>query len=118
MSGIEKIAAERQRQIDVEDWTPDHDDQHDEGELADAAAVYATVTQENVVLRLVDLLRARWPWEPCWFKPFSEPPANDPQYEYSFPVVDRVRCLIKAGALIAAELDRLERLEREGPFEI
>ena len=39
--GIRLIAAERQRQVDVEGWTPAHDDEHDEGELAIAAACYA-----------------------------------------------------------------------------
>lgn len=37
-SGIDLIAAERQRQIEEEGWTPDHDDQHTNGELALAAA--------------------------------------------------------------------------------
>ena len=40
-SGIEAIAAERQRQIEAEGWTPGHDDTHDRGELARAAACYA-----------------------------------------------------------------------------
>ena len=37
MNGVELIAAERTRQIDVEGWMPDHDDQHSQGELARAA---------------------------------------------------------------------------------
>ena len=37
MSGIERIAKERQRQIEQEGWTPEHDDHHAEGEMAAAA---------------------------------------------------------------------------------
>ncbi len=36
--GIEIIAEERQRQIVVEGWTPQHDDNHENGELAVVAA--------------------------------------------------------------------------------
>lgn len=35
------VLAERARQIAVEGWTPDHDDAHAKGELAQAAACYA-----------------------------------------------------------------------------
>ena len=38
---IEEIAAERQRQMDAEGWTLEHDDAHSKGELAQAAGVYA-----------------------------------------------------------------------------
>lgn len=41
MTVLEEIAAERQRQIEVEGWTPNHDDEHDRGEMANAAACYA-----------------------------------------------------------------------------
>ena len=42
MKGSELIAKERQRQMDVEGWDAEHDKQHDEGELALVAALYAT----------------------------------------------------------------------------
>lgn len=35
-TGIEAIAAERQRQIEKEGWTPEHDDTHGAGEMAEA----------------------------------------------------------------------------------
>jgi hypothetical protein len=112
LSGVDLIVQERQRHQDEEGWTPEHDDDHALGELAEAAAVYALARQSNV-LRVIDTprtaLAAKWPWDSHWFKPFAEPPASDPQYEHSFPVVDRIRCLMKAGALIAAEIDRLQR---------
>ena len=41
MNGIERIAKERQRQVSVEGWTPQHDDEHKDGEMAIAAACYA-----------------------------------------------------------------------------
>lgn len=41
MSGIEAIASERQRQIEQEGWTTEHDDTHADGEMARAAACYA-----------------------------------------------------------------------------
>jgi hypothetical protein len=42
MTGIELIAAERQRQQAVEGWTPEHDRHHSGGELARAATAYLT----------------------------------------------------------------------------
>lgn len=40
-TGIELITAERQRQIDVEGWTPEHDAEHAKGELVEASTQYA-----------------------------------------------------------------------------
>ena len=39
-TGIELIAEERHRQIEKEGWTPEHDDQHNAGDLVHAAAAY------------------------------------------------------------------------------
>ncbi len=96
MNGAELIAAERQRQIDVEGWTPEHDDEHVNGELIVAGITYGAVA----VLQLngigtdrVETPPATWPWDPKWWKP-SE---------------DITRNLVKAGALIAAEIDRIQR---------
>lgn len=86
--GVGLIAAERQRQVEVEGWTPDHDDEHDDGQMARAAARYAMGQDER------DHYGYAWPWDWKWWKPT---PRN------------RVRELVKAGALIAAEIDRLQR---------
>jgi hypothetical protein len=86
MSAIEAIAAERQRQIEVEGWTPEHDDEHDDGQLAKAASCYAL--PPDYANRNFD-----WPWAMEWWKP-SE---------------DRRRELVKAAALIVAEIERLDR---------
>jgi hypothetical protein len=100
-TGVELIAAERQRQIDQEGWTPEHDDQHRAGELGQAAACYADPGRETRP-RWVEgisgrMARAaiplRWPWEYGSWKPTPD---------------DRLRELVKAGALIAAEIDRLQ----------
>lgn len=45
VNGSELIATERQRQIEAEGWTPEHDDEHINGELADAAAIYVAHVQ-------------------------------------------------------------------------
>lgn len=83
------IAQERSRQVDVEGWDSMHDDGHEEEELAEAAACYALPARS----RSLDCLEEPhlWPWPNGW-KP-----------------EDRIRELVKAGALIAAEIDRLLR---------
>lgn len=87
--GITLIANERKRQIEIEGWTPEHDDTHLRGEMALAAARYAVVDQPSVEATLARV----WPWSSDWWKPKGQ-----------------VRNLIKAGALIAAEIDRRLRL--------
>ena len=105
MTGAELIAAERERQIEVEGWTPEHDDEHSDGELCDAASCYypCGLNPSYVIRVLEGTSEPRWPWDWRWFKPF------DNEHRGYFPVVDRVRCLVKAGALAFAEEDRLER---------
>lgn len=94
-NGIDLIAAERQRQLSAEGYTPEHDDKHIGGALARAAAVYAIPYSTRVCNRyLFELL---WPWEQRWYKPSG--------------ASNRIRELEKAGALIAAEIDRLLRLQ-------
>ena len=84
------IAAERRRQIEEEGWTAEHDDQHDTGQLIAAAICYAL--NARGWRTTADMVRL-WPWDDRWFKPG-----------------DYRRDLVKAGALIAAEIDRLDRL--------
>ena len=104
MTGAELITAERQRQIDVEGWTPEHDDEHDECQLLDAAICYAGMagTQTMGVERFdvaITALMEVWPWEKEGWKPSDDP----------------IRNLTKAGAFIAAEIDRLQRLNPPQP---
>ena len=95
MNGIESIAAERRRQIEAEGWTPEHDDAHDSGEMAIAAAIYAAPGARDG-LPLGERPRSKilpfWPWSSDWYKPKS-----------------RREDLVRAGALIAAEIDRMDR---------
>lgn len=82
------VLAERQRQISAEGWTPEHDDQHADGSLALAAGCYA-LHHDDPGLKGAP---AWWPWHASWWKP-----------------KDSYRNLVKAGALIVAELERLRR---------
>lgn len=89
MTGVERIAAERQRQIDAEGWALSHDEVcHPNGELLWSAIAYAMASVPHVPLSQAEGFSRRGP---CTFK----------------PSVDPIRNLEKAGALIAAELDRL-----------
>lgn len=87
MSGVELIAAERERQVSVEGWKPEHDDTHTDQQLLDAAIAYADPSLADIA----------WPWDIKWWKPSDDP----------------VRNLVKAGALIAAEIDRLQRVAED-----
>jgi hypothetical protein len=83
------VAAERRRQVEAEGWMPEHDDGHGAHELAEAAACYCLSSAEKPF----DYFETMWPWDPHWFKTSS-----------------RRRDLIKAGALILAEIERLDRM--------
>lgn len=86
MNGAERIAEERRRQ--VRNWGAEHDDLHTDEQLAEAASFYAIPEQYGPMMEL-------WPWDP-------QPHKKD---EYS-----RIHQLEVAGALIAAEIDRLLRI--------
>lgn len=96
-AGVRIIEAERIRQIYQEGYSPEHDRTHTKGELADAAATYALtedsrykyVAHSPVMNRSIP---STWPFDPEYYKPTPD---------------DRIRQLAKAGAFIAAEIDRL-----------
>ncbi len=111
MSALDDIAAERSRQICGEGWTPVHDDAHSIAELAGAAAAYAfaAMWDEGSKARaglesanpeitkvfhpeMLQILARLWPWDFRWWKPKN--PRRD---------------LVRAGALIVAAIDRLDR---------
>jgi hypothetical protein len=96
MNGTRLIIAERLRQIEEEGFTVPHDDKHINGELKDAAIAYAMTSDTNAGECAEDFFPNNW--DKSWFKPST----------------DRIRNLTKAGALIAAEIDRLIRLEKYG----
>lgn len=94
-TGIQLIAAERERQITTEGWSPEHDATHTKGELADAGLCYIYASF-NVGHPAAQKSPPEWPWAEDWWKPSDDP----------------IRNLVKAGALIAAEIDRLAMNER------
>ena len=92
--GVSIIEAERIRQITQEGYSPDHDLQHKNGELADAAAAYAlTDSTRRIVIDSKIGIPIMWPFNMNYYKPTPN---------------DRIRQLAKAGAFIAAEIDRLK----------
>lgn len=86
------VAAERRRQIDAEGWTPGHDDHHVEGELARAGSAYAYAAAYTEAERATGGYPTWWPFSRSWWK-----------------LADRRRMLVKAAALILAEIERLDR---------
>jgi hypothetical protein len=127
MTGAELIAAERERQVSVEGWTPEHDDSHDLGELAMAAATYALWASEREFRWFIEARdhtnRRVSITRPCWvrraiacFEWAAKTPRSWPFPDGFKPTPgDRVRELTKAGALIAAEIDRLQRAQHPSP---
>ena len=89
------VLAERERQVNVEGWTPAHDDEHDQGEMAVAAACYALASTWLSEWARTNVVAKYWPWDLKWFK--SE---------------DSRRNLVKAGALVLAEIERRDRGEQ------
>jgi hypothetical protein len=93
--GAALIAAERERQVGEEGWTPGHDDEHHTGQLRRAAMRYLLapgVIRRNAANGKLTPPNG-WPFEAEAWKPTG----------------DAIRDLTKAGALIAAEIDRLQR---------
>lgn len=90
------VLAERRRQIEDEGWTPEHDDAHIGGELASVAACYASPTRDQgIALSLL--------WPPTWSRRWWRRAGS------------RRLDLVTAGALILAEIERLDRMaERTG----
>lgn len=100
------VVAERRRQIEVEGWDREHDDEHDAGQLAKAAACYALcagigtasgVGKEDHYGFVAEYAKAGvpsplWPWANIYWKPKN--PRRD---------------LVRAAALILAEIERLDR---------
>lgn len=102
------VLAERARQKSVEGWCSSHDDDYEEGQLARAAASYAisAATPGGVPALSGSMFGCQlfksarnpnflWPWEMRFWKP------KDPR-----------RDLVRAAALILAEIERLDRAAR------
>jgi hypothetical protein len=85
--GAAMIAAERERQVSVESWSAEHDDVYVSGSLVRAAVAY--LMQAIGGDQSGEQIRRWWPWSFDFWKPKSA-------------LCD----LVRAGALIAAEIDR------------
>lgn len=98
-TGAQLITEERARQISEGGWTDAHDDRWTHGELIHAAQSYTMMADALVkgVSKPRCFMPRFWPWDRMWWKPSDDP----------------VRNLTKAGALIAAEIDRLQRAGKE-----
>lgn len=106
--GIDLIAEERQRQIDVEGYTEQHDSNHKASEFVYAAIAYAEAAKVGVNCQEIgntnenEIMLRKWdmglyfPWGQTNFKPTTN-----------------IRDLVKAGALIAAAIDRLQAQKGE-----
>jgi hypothetical protein len=86
------VIAERRRQVSAEGWTPEHDDEHTRGELAIAAAHLATAGSDATV----EDPHGVEDWN-CVVRARSRP--------------DLRRDAVQAGALILAEIERLDRAD-------
>lgn len=98
-AALEDVATERQRQIESDGFTPEHDDSHVIGDLAVAAACYALIGASKITGQhstwaeiYFESGKDLWPWDNEWLKP-----------------KDVRRDLVRAGALIIAEIERLDR---------
>lgn len=87
------IRQERERQIKVEGWTRQHDDEHEGGDLLRAGVIYYqhAIHDGNIAYR-ANNIPLGWPWGDRDWKP-----------------KDKVRNLERAGALCLAEQERINR---------
>lgn len=102
-SAVRSVIAERQRQVVVEGWSAEHDDKHDSGELAGAAACYARHTNAR-----------GWVFAQGRYSAYrNEPPPSAWPFDFdAWKPTNPRRDLVKAGALILAEIERMDRTIR------
>ena len=98
-SGVDLIAEERKRQVEEENWDEEHDRELPVGDLAVFGACYVldfaarySGQHETWRAKYNKASKALFPFDDEWWKPTPDNP---------------IKQLIKAGALIAAEIDRL-----------
>lgn len=90
---VSDVIDERLRQIGQEGWMAEHDDEHGDGSMAIAAACYALPSGMRQMTEMS--CPWGWPWSPEWWKPKGGR-----------------KDLVRAAALILAEIERLDRHER------
>lgn len=95
MTGVELIAQERQRQIEEEKYDIEGDKNFNPNEELARSAVCYALPNDNKIYDYYGK-PILWPWHKRYYKPCPN---------------DRIRELVKAGALIAAEIDRLQEID-------
>lgn len=115
---IKDIHDERERQIVDKGRSLEHDDEHTKGELAMHAAYYASPATARNWYRHIDMVRgpnARqaplWPWDEGWIPDIRKFTNRDDDENTKEWVEKRRVELVKAAALIVAEIERLDRIE-------
>jgi len=109
--GASRIAAERRRQIDDEGYDDIHDDgEHDDGSLAMAAACYAASAGRKAIYahevsEFTESFVDPWPWD----RRDDKRPLTGMGTLKKTTETENLNLLVKAGAFIAAEIDRLLR---------
>lgn len=100
---LNDVIAERERQLNSENHSLSNDDMYEQNELVRAAAGYTNhvVGRGWIFERTPDLYRAEvapdfWPWKDGFWKPKS--PRQD---------------LVRAAALLLAEIERIDRKEAQ-----
>lgn len=91
------VLTERRRQIEAEGWTPEHDDEHVNDEIAALACFYAMPPGAR-----------EWDGPDTYASTLGDAMLPD---GWHAKTGDRRRELVKAGALILAEIERLDRAE-------
>jgi hypothetical protein len=93
---IEDVVTERNRQVVEEGYGSAHDDEH-VGDLANAGAAYAANAGDHLQgFTESTAYRELWPWDSKYWKPKN--PRRD---------------LVRAAALIIAEIERIDRSAHE-----
>ncbi len=110
-TGIELIVKERKRQVEEEGYSGKHDERHRYGELGRAAACYAS---PELLYRKMDYANSfefddPFPFLGKYDKRITWKGGNVKQAPKKFSKRKRINLLAKAGALCAAEIDRLQR---------
>lgn len=105
-SGVELIAAERKRQVEEEGYTAERDADLPDGSLSAAAVCYATdeplYTRDEAAASVT--FKDPWPWD----FGADKRPYNGNMVLHKWKPAERLALLVKAGALIAAEIDLLQ----------
>lgn len=115
--GTELIRRERARQVQKEGWTPEHDDEHDDDSLVLAAICYAAPRRLYTRSEFATGMEFDDPWPVSWAERWDRRAKYGDGPECGNGIADpstytheeRIDLLVKAGALIAAEIDRLRR---------